>query len=99
MSSSPSEKLWLNIDYSKIDFKDMKQVNLIYTWVPETRDRLNEMYKVYQKNKKNKQDKLKSILNIDNPSRISIFLSRLLSYILKIYHKVCYSISLMITNK
>jgi len=77
----------------------MKQVNLIYTWVPETCDRLNEMYKVYQKNKKNKQDKLKSILNIDNSSRISMFLSRLLSYILKIYHKVCYSISLMITNK
>ena len=54
MSLSPPEKLWLNIDYSKIDFKDIEQVNFIYTWVPETCDKLNEMYKVYKNNKQAK---------------------------------------------
>jgi len=47
----PPEKLWLNIDYSKINFKDMNHVKFIYASIPETYDTLNEMYKVYQKNK------------------------------------------------
>ena len=32
----PPRHLWLEIDYSKINFNDMNQIKLIYTYIPET---------------------------------------------------------------
>lgn len=47
----PPPHLWLTIDYTKIDFKDMNHIKLIYSLIPETYTTLNSMYKVYQKNR------------------------------------------------
>ncbi len=46
----PPKHLWLTIDYTKIDFRDMDHVKLIYSNIPETYTTLNTMYKIYQKN-------------------------------------------------
>ena len=64
----PPEHLWLTIDYSKINFNDMNHIKLIYTYIPETYNTLNMMYKAYKKNLKmyldvtNKYD-----LNVNSP--------------------------------
>jgi len=47
----PPQHLWLTIDYTKIDFKDMNHIKLIYSFIPETYTTLNSMYKVYKKNR------------------------------------------------
>ena len=48
----PPQHLWLTIDYTKIDFRDMDHIKFIYANIPETYTILNTMYKIYQKNTK-----------------------------------------------
>ena len=48
----PPKYLWLTVDYTKIDFRDMDHVKFIYANIPETYTTLNTMYKIYQKNTK-----------------------------------------------
>ncbi len=47
----PPPHLWLTIDFSKIDFKDLEHIKLICNYIPETYTTLNNLYKVYKKNK------------------------------------------------
>lgn len=66
----PPRHLWLTIDYDKIDFRDINHVKFIYYNIPETYDKLNNMYKIY---KKNSEDYLKitnSYDGNDNPPKI-----------------------------
>ena len=37
----PPRHLWLEIDYSKINFNDMNHIKMIYTYIPETYNTLN----------------------------------------------------------
>ena len=48
----PPKHLWLTIDYTKINFKDMDHIKFIYYNIPETYTTLNTMYKIYKKNTK-----------------------------------------------
>jgi len=48
----PPKHLWLTIDYTKINFRDMDHIKFIYYNIPETYTTLNTMYKIYQKNTK-----------------------------------------------
>ena len=47
----PPPHLWLTIDFSKIDFKDLEHIKLICNYIPETYTTLNNLYKVYKKNR------------------------------------------------
>lgn len=59
----PPEHLWLEIDYSKIDFTDMDHIKFIYKCIPETYTIMNSLYKVHKKN-------IKSYIDIkDNPKK------------------------------
>ena len=44
----PPEHLWLTIDYNKINFNDMIHIKIIYTYIPETYNTLNMMYKIHK---------------------------------------------------
>ena len=48
----PPKHLWLTIDYTKINFRDMDHIKFIYYNIPETYTTLNTMYKIYKKNTK-----------------------------------------------
>lgn len=48
----PPQHLWLIIDFTKIDFRDMDHIKFIYYNIPETYTTLNTMYKIYKKNHK-----------------------------------------------
>ena len=48
----PPQYLWLTIDFTKIDFRDMDHIKFIYYNIPETYTTLNTMYKIHQKNTK-----------------------------------------------
>jgi len=48
----PPEHLWLTIDYAKLDFNDLDHIKMIYTFIPETYNTLNMMYKIHHKNLK-----------------------------------------------
>lgn len=48
----PPRHLWLTIDFTKIDFKDLEHIKFIYKCIPETYTTLNSMYKVHQTNRK-----------------------------------------------
>ena len=70
----PPRHLWLEIDYSKINFNDMNQIRLIYTYVPETYTTLNNMYKIHKKNRKSYLDiKNKYDLYIKSPQIMKKF--------------------------
>ena len=70
----PPRHLWLEIDYSKINFNDMNQIKLIYTYVPETYITLNNMYKIHKKNRKSYLDiKKKYDLYIKSPQIMKKF--------------------------
>ena len=45
----PPRHLWLTIDFTKIDFRDLEHIKFIYYCIPETYTTLNNMYKVHQK--------------------------------------------------
>mgnify|MGYP006076374757 CR=1 FL=1 len=62
----PPKELWLEIDYSKIDFKDMDHIKFIYKCIPETYTTLNMLYKVHNKN-------LKSYIDIKKDNNTPIY--------------------------
>lgn len=63
----PPKHLWLTIDYTKINFRDMDHIKFIYYNIPETYTTLNTMYKIYQKNTK---DYLKITNSYDSEPKI-----------------------------
>ena len=66
----PPEHLWLQIDFTKIDFNDMNHIKMIYTYIPETYTTLNTMYKIHNKNMKSYIDIRKKYDNKINPPKI-----------------------------
>ena len=46
----PEDKFKLELDYSKIDFRDIKHINFIIYCIPESYLTINNMYKRYKKN-------------------------------------------------
>ena len=46
----PGDKFKLELDYSKIDFQDIKHLNYIIQNIPESYITINNMYKIYKKN-------------------------------------------------
>ena len=46
----PGDKFKLELDYSKINFKDIKHIKFIIYCVPESYLHINNMYKEYKKN-------------------------------------------------
>ena len=46
----PGDKFKLELDYSKIDFQDIKYLNYIIHNIPESYLTINNMYKIYKKN-------------------------------------------------
>ena len=46
----PGDKFKLELDYSKIDFRDIKHLNYIIHCIPESYLTINNMYKIYKKN-------------------------------------------------
>ena len=65
----PPSYLWLEIDYSKINFNDMNHIKYIYTYVPETYTTLNIMYKAHKKNLKSYLD-IKNKYDLPSPPKI-----------------------------
>ncbi len=46
----PGDKFKLELDYSKIDFRDINHLNFIIHCIPESYLTINNMYKIYKKN-------------------------------------------------
>ena len=63
----PPQHLWLTVDFTKIDFRDMDHIKFIYYNIPETYTTLNTMYKIHQKNTK---DYLKISNSYDSEPKI-----------------------------
>ena len=72
----PPQHLWLIIDFTKIDFRDMDHIKMIYTYVPETYITLNSLYKIYQKN-------LKSYLDVTKKYDLYIYSPKIMKKIKK----------------
>lgn len=66
----PPQYLWLTIDFSKIDFRDMDHIKFIYHNIPETYTTLNTMYKIYKKNTKEYLKIINSYNGKDEPPKI-----------------------------
>jgi hypothetical protein len=66
----PPCHLWLQIDFTKIDFNDMNHIKMIYTYIPETYTTLNTMYKIHNKNMKSYIDIRKKYDFKINPPKI-----------------------------
>jgi hypothetical protein len=69
----PPENLWLQIDFTKIDFNDMNHIKMIYTYIPETYTTLNTMYKIHNKNMKSYIDIRKKYDKINPPKIMKKF--------------------------